>query len=690
MENHASPAGRTRPARRFGAPEAAGTLLLLGTLALGLLTCADYGITWDESDQVTNGLAALEFLKTGTFPPRLTPADVTDWPRLSRLLLREGPAPGRGPRQRIWALLEPPERDALARAGQPGPAEEQARRLVVAGLNRLLDRRDLYDAGSFWHVRGLAPHAQRVSDPAWRPSPDRLRQVNRLVLRRGLDNLIAEPRLWLSDHPVPDYRPFMHGPAFQAASILFSQLVCGQPLAGGDPPEIELKHLAIFLFSWAGFAAFFFLARRLVGPWPAVLALLFLVAVPRYWGESFNNPKDIPFAAAFLLAALALCRWNERRSAGNLLLFVLAAGFLMSLRQDGAAIWLMALLAVLLRGRGAGESRRRPALSLAVLAAGSTAVMFLLSPWLIEEPGRLLDLFRSGGHQGWAGKVLFRGHEISLNREPAWYLLAWTLITVPLATLAAAGLGLGWLARENLPRPSRPSLALWLPIVLWFLLPTLFAVFAGSRFYNGIRHGLYTMPPLALLAAYGAAAAWRRLGERRPPWRLARAALAGALALGAADTLARMVHYHPYEAVYFNRAIGGLAGAQGRYDTEYWGAAAREGVEWVAAHARSGEHFFANVRQSCWLTYAERAERRDLTWWKYLETEFPRRTDVYPAYLMLIPLPGMGFPGHYAGRRREVLVFEIVRDGAPLLAIFRRDIPPPGSRPPKTGKRPPR
>jgi len=42
---------------------------------------------------------------------------------------------------------------------------------------------------------------------------------------------------------------------------------------------------------------------------------------------------------------------------------------------------------------------------------------------------------------------------------------------------------------------------------------------------------------------------------------------------------------HPYQTTYFNALVGGVAGADGRYDTEYWLTSYREAIEWVNAHA---------------------------------------------------------------------------------------------------------
>jgi hypothetical protein len=51
-----------------------------------------------------------------------------------------------------------------------------------------------------------------------------------------------------------------------------------------------------------------------------------------------------------------------------------------------------------------------------------------------------------------------------------------------------------------------------------------------------------------------------------------------------------MVKLHPYQYVHFNRLFaGGLRGAVNRYETDYWCASYKEGIEWVVRHyARPG------------------------------------------------------------------------------------------------------
>jgi hypothetical protein len=88
--------------------------------------------------------------------------------------------------------------------------------------------------------------------------------------------------------------------------------------------------------------------------------------------------------------------------------------------------------------------------------------------------------------------------------------------------------------------------------------------------YNGIRHFVFVLPPLAV--AGGLAGAW--IAEQLA--RFGRAALVAfslAFVAGIALPVAGMVRLHPYEYVWFNQISGGVRAAQSRYMLDYWGLA---------------------------------------------------------------------------------------------------------------------
>ena len=102
--------------------------------------------------------------------------------------------------------------------------------------------------------------------------------------------------------------------------------------------------------------------------------------------------------------------------------------------------------------------------------------------------------------------------------------------------------------------------------------PPVYAVVKGSNLYDGMRHFLFIVPPMAVLAGVVLEHLWRATRRIRPG--RAQAALAivfgGACALVSAYHLALLVRLHPVQSVYFNRASGGIPAAYENYDIDYY------------------------------------------------------------------------------------------------------------------------
>jgi len=91
-------------------------------------------------------------------------------------------------------------------------------------------------------------------------------------------------------------------------------------------------------------------------------------------------------------------------------------------------------------------------------------------------------------------------------------------------------------------------------------------VLARPAMYNGIRHFVFVLPPLAVLG--GLAGAW--LFDRARPHGVGAALIAALFVAGVAAPMVEMVRLHPYEYTHFNRVAGGVAGARDRYMVDYW------------------------------------------------------------------------------------------------------------------------
>jgi hypothetical protein len=357
----------------------------------------------------------------------------------------------------------------------------------------------------------------------------------------------------------------------------------------------EARHVANALFGLVGFVAAWWMGRQLGGRAAGLLSTLFLATTPLFYGHAFNNPKDVPFASLVALA-LATAVWTAetlpRPSWRRVAAAGVAVGLAAGVRVAGLAVVAYAALLWAVEvwlgrkapGRPALAEWGRLAAALAALLLVAWAVMVAVWPFAQVDPLRNpFRAFQAFSRFWETMPVPYDGRVLLSGELPRGYIPWWFALTLPETYVVALGMGAWAVARALGKGPPGPAAAVRGWRLLWLAMvtagPVAWVVLRRTPLYNGNRHFLFVVPGLAVLAG-AAAAAW--LGASRPRAR----ALGGLLLAGtAAATVADMVALHPYQSVYFNRLVaGGLASAGPRYETDYWCATYREGIEWVVGH----------------------------------------------------------------------------------------------------------
>jgi hypothetical protein len=209
-------------------------------------------------------------------------------------------------------------------------------------------------------------------------------------------------------------------------------------------------------------------------------------------------------------------------------------------------------------------------LRLGILCLVANLVLVASWPYLrADYLGHLRELAFLSKNFHWNNPVLFQGQGIPASTLPWTYLPVWLGVTTPLFILFFLG-GAWAFIRDKVHSGLLVLMACAAAVNLglYFVLhPTI---------YDGLRHFLFLLPIFAAIAALSAVSLWESKGFGS--WKKA---LWVAAALNMGCVVVHIALLHPYEYVYFNEFTGGLAGAQGRYETDYWGASLKEGVEWL-------------------------------------------------------------------------------------------------------------
>jgi hypothetical protein len=344
-----------------------------------------------------------------------------------------------------------------------------------------------------------------------------------------------------------------------------------------------VRHAVNATFGWIGAVYCGRLAARLFGPWAGPLAMILLALSPRYFADSMNNPKDLPFAAMSAVALYYISTVSPRWPYVSFLTglkIVIALALALNIRV-GALVYLGyfgLLLGALVIAERCTDWRRLldTAGRAAAIVVGTLILGTLFWPWAGGSPlTRPFEALLGSANYPWEGVVLFAGNELRADALPWYYAPWWFVITTPPAVLAGVALSAVFFAsRYDAIRRAG----------LWFvaLFPIAVGIVMSSTLYDGIRHLLFVYPVFVLLATGG----WMGvLRASRPRWLTRIAAVT--LATGIVAIFVFLVRFHPNQGVYFNTLVGGPRGAFARYDMDYWGNCVLQAVEWGVEAART-------------------------------------------------------------------------------------------------------
>ena len=290
----------------------------------------------------------------------------------------------------------------------------------------------------------------------------------------------------------------------------------------GNKPGPSYHRVRHFFNALFGVLILFFTAlwARRLGGWRAgIFATILVLASPRLLGHSVMNPKDIPFAAGYLIGGYYLYRCLlqlPRPRWQDALGFVLGAALATATRAGGILVFCYSGLFLgidfLMRYgfKGIWQNVRQFG-SYAGFWIGSTIVGFGLAllfwPYALQAPiehtQEALKLFSNYTVRI---IILFGGENMYSDAIPSSYPLIWLGLTLALSVLLGI-IGSVVLVGQLGKRFGR------LPVVLTLFVgffPLLYILAQDSALYDGWRQLLFIYPPMLV----GAALFYEKIYER--------------------------------------------------------------------------------------------------------------------------------------------------------------------------------
>lgn len=332
-------------------------------------------------------------------------------------------------------------------------------------------------------------------------------------------------------------------------------------------------------------AGMYWLARPLVGHWPALLGAGLLAADPFFVAHSRIVNGDAGTAALMILTFLAFAQLWQKHNWRMVILAGVLAGLtlLTKLPSPIILVWL-----VIQAGIGYIKDRQERFWLGALLVSGGIAAATFIVLWpsmWVAPLGTLRLMFNDSFDVGGIGA----GHETfflgQIGDDPGWFFYPY-VITFRLTPLTIIGVvaGLLWLWRN---RASSVKLLLARILLLYIIIVYLFANISPKKLD---RYVISVVPAIILLAGIGLAwlVGWlANVAAERCQIKQQYIFIIAAIGIIALQTSFVIANY-PYVLTYYNPLMGSYPNAA-RQVPVGWGEGLEQAAAWINAQPNASE-----------------------------------------------------------------------------------------------------
>jgi tetratricopeptide (TPR) repeat protein len=466
----------------------------------------------------------------------------------------------------------------------------------------------------------------------------------------------------------PDRLMHLYGSSFDTFTTVLAHVL-------GVNDIMDFRHWwnAIFGMLTVVFAAL--IIRRLTkGSWMwATFGIILLYCVPRFFGESLNNPKDVPFALGYVMSIYYAFKFfsgfpNVRWSTFIGLILGTALGI--SIRIGGIlsiAIIAMYMALKFIQSIGLAQFislKWKNALTWIKWVAVFGIASYILGVYVwpygwkapIDNAMSALDAFTN--YQV-SLRQLFEGKLFDSDNLPSHYLTKYIWITLPIGVIG----GLFLYILLTLIKRKQFTIEEFL-ILFTAVFPIFYIYIQHSSVYGGLRHVLFTLPSFVILGVLGYYKLQSFLKLKFP--------VAGVLAVLTALLPGSFIAKNTnLSYVYFNELAGGVEGAYGEYEMDYYLASLRPSCEWLIENEirKHPEKQYQLVSYGMdQVKYYMRNEKNVKVGFSRFDDKADKKWDYalfYNAYFDQSRLKSGAFPGKNS-------VFEPTVSGKPMGCVIKR------------------
>jgi len=342
------------------------------------------------------------------------------------------------------------------------------------------------------------------------------------------------------------------------------------------PDNFSNYHLLLAMVNCLTFIVAYmtlFLLTR--NPFISTLSLFLMYLMPRYYGHIFNDSKNtgpMIFFSIYMYKSILILK-HKKPEVLNLIISALTIGIAASLRFVFIYAVPVFLFTYGLSLYQKSKLNKRYFYHSFIFLMTFILTIHLFSPYLIKHPiFGLIDIYKASKQYPWLGHVMFEGKSYLSTELPKYYLVKWLFISIPIPTLIFISVGFFFSLFNLFVKKNIISMFL----LLLFVFPILFVTLSDVLLYASWIHMLFLVLPMILFTGIGIS---KLLGQKNFWVRISTVLL---ILINVVLVGKHMISNHPFEYVYFNTFVGGIEGADRRYELEWAGRCHKNGIRWLS------------------------------------------------------------------------------------------------------------
>lgn len=313
----------------------------------------------------------------------------------------------------------------------------------------------------------------------------------------------------------------------------------------------------------------------------ALFSSLTLAFLPRYFGHLHNNMKDIPQAVFFTLSIWMLWCLLKKPSVINLLLASIAFSLAFNSKVNAIFILVTAFSYLFLTfiSKYFMGNNFKSLINIKILSYFILAPLFAFILWVPfwDKPiARLLEASHSYTTSTTNMPVLYFGKIFYSGQNIPWhYPFGILAVTTPI--LVSFFFLIGFVTLFNYKKFLKENR---LFILLWFLVPLSRYLKPQMIVIDDIRHFMEVVFPFTVISGIGVYRVIELLNGMRM-----RRITTSAVSLFVLYLVYQILSYHPFQTSYFSEIVGGIKGAQRKFDIEFWASAYKPALQYLNQYA---------------------------------------------------------------------------------------------------------